>query len=85
MNRLREKKNYWIGGSIAAFSGVALVKLVAPTLNGTWQQMLQLAGYVLVLVGLVIIACATRRREEEAFIDAPEKSKDKSFQFKEIP
>lgn len=85
MNRLREKKNYWIGGSVAAFSGVALVKLVAPALNGTWQQVLQLAGYMLVFAGLVIIACATRRREEEAFIDAPEKSKDKPFHFRGMP
>lgn len=84
MNRLREKKTYWIGGSIAAFSGVALVKLIAPALSGTWQQVLQVAGYVLVLAGFVIIACATRRREEEAFIVAPEKQKDKPIRSRKM-
>jgi hypothetical protein len=44
MNRLKQKKNYWIGGSVAAFSGVALVKLMAPALSGSWQQALQVVG-----------------------------------------
>jgi len=87
MNRIREKKNHWIGGGIAAFSGVILVKLVAPDLSGSWQQALQVAGYVLVIAGLLIIACATRRQEEEAFIDAPEKSnqKGKPIHFRRMP
>jgi hypothetical protein len=87
MNRLREKKIYWIGGSAAAFSGVVLVKLVAPGLSGTWQQALQVAGYVLVVAGIMMISCATRRREEEAFIDAPEKSKQKGkpIHFRRMP
>jgi hypothetical protein len=75
MNRLREKKIYWIGGSVAAFFGVAFVKLVAPALSGSWQQALKVVGYALVFAGFVIIACATRRREEEAFIEVSEKSK----------
>lgn len=77
MNRIIEKKFYWIGGCIAAFSGVILVKLIAPSLGGLWQQALQVAGYILVLAGLLIIGSATRRRKEEAFIDAPEKSNNK--------
>jgi hypothetical protein len=85
MNRLREKKKYWIGGSVAAFSGVVLVKLVAPALGGSWQQALQVAGYALVVAGFVIFACATRRREEEAFIVAPEKQKDKPIHFRRMP
>lgn len=87
MNRIIEKKIYWIGGCIAAFSGVALVKLIAPALSGLWQQVLQLAGYMLVLAGLLIIGSATRRTKEEAFIDAPEKSnkKHKPSLFRRIP
>ena len=85
MNRLREKKNYWIGGSVAAFSGVAFVKLVAPALSGTWQQALQVVGYALVFAGFGIIACATRRRDEEALIVAPENQKDKPTRFRRMP
>lgn len=86
MNRIREKKFHWIGGSAAAFSGVALVKLLAPALTGTWQQALQVAGYLLVLAGFLIIGNATRRPKEEAFIDAPEKSnKHKPTLFRRLP
>ncbi len=87
MNRIIEKKTYWIGGCIAAFSGVALVKLLAPALSGLWQQAFQLAGYMLVLAGLLIIGAATRRSKEEAFIDAPEKpnNKHKPTLFRRMP
>ena len=86
MNRIREKKIHWIGGSAAAFSGVVLVKLVAPGLSGSWQQALQVAGYVLVLAGLLIIGSATRRTKEDAFIDVPEKSnKHKPTLFRRMP
>ena len=74
MSRIREKKNYWIGGSIIAFSGVALVKLLAPDLNGFWQQALQAVGYLLVIAGLTILACATRRTAGDEFIEPPERS-----------
>ena len=77
MNRIREKKIHWIGGSLAAFSGVVLVRLVVPDLTGFWQQALQVAGYVLVLVGFAIITCATRRQKGEEFMAPPEKSKQK--------
>jgi len=87
MNRLREKKIHWIGGTAAAFSGVVLVKLVAPDLSGTWQQALQVAGYVLVLAGIMIIGCATRRGDEDAFIDTPDKSnkKNRPIFFRRMP
>jgi hypothetical protein len=87
MNRIKEKKIHWIGGSAAAFSGVVLVKLVAPALAGFWQQALAVAGYVLVFAGLAIISCATRRLKDEDFIDAPEKSnqKNKPFYLRRMP
>ncbi|MEN6376309.1 MAG: hypothetical protein ABFD75_16200 [Smithella sp.] len=87
MNRIREKKIYWIGGSAAAFSGVVLVKLVAPDLSGSWQQALQVAGYVLVFAGLAIISCATRRQKDEEFVEVPEKSnkKNRPFFFRRMP
>lgn len=87
MNRIKEKKNYWIGGSLAAFSGVFLVKLVAPAMTGTWQQVLQVAGYLLVFAGITIISCATRRQKGEEFLDAPEKSnqRKKPFYLRRMP
>ena len=78
MNRIREKKIHWIGGSLAAFSGVVLVRLVVPDITGFWQQALKVAGYVLVLVGFAIITCATRREKGEEFLDMPEKSNKKN-------
>jgi len=87
MNRIKEKKIYWIGGSLAAFSGVFLVKIVAPAMTGTWQQALQAAGYLLVFAGITIISCATRRRKGEEFLEVPEKTnkKDRSFFFRRMP
>ncbi|MEN6624383.1 MAG: hypothetical protein ABFD50_22905 [Smithella sp.] len=87
MNRIIKKKFYWIGGCIAAFSGVAMVKLIAPALSGLWQHALQAAGYIFVLVGLLIIGIATRRPKEEAFVNAPEKSNNnhKPNLFRRMP
>ena len=69
MNRaMKEKKAYWIGGTATAVVGVALVRLVAPEIAGLPGVAAAAAGYVLVTVGITIIACATRRRKSEAFI-----------------
>ncbi len=68
MNRvMREKKAYWIGGTIVGFAGIALVRLVAPELAGVAASFAVAAGFALVVAGITIIACATRRKPSEAF------------------
>ncbi len=58
---MRQRKAYWIGGAVAGFLGVALVRLAPP-------GMAVAAGYVLVTAGIGILAAATRRKPSEAFI-----------------
>jgi hypothetical protein len=68
MNRaMKEKKGYWIGGTLTALLGVALVRLIAPQLDAMPGTATAAAGYALVIVGLTIIACGTRRKPSEAF------------------
>ncbi len=77
MNRaMREKKAYWIGGTITGFAGIALVRLVAPELAGVAASFAVAAGFVLVVAGITIIACATRRKPSEAFITVETDAKD---------
>ena len=77
MNRaMKEKRAYWIGGTIAAFLGVVLVRLVAPELAGVHGSVAIAAGYALAIAGVAIIACATRREESEAFITMEKDAKD---------
>lgn len=73
---MKDKKAYWIGGSMAAFLGVALVRLVAPELAGGAGSIAIAAGFALVTVGITIIACATKRKESEAFIAIEKNAKD---------
>ncbi len=69
MNRvMREKKAYWIGGTMVGFAGIALVRLVAPELAGVAASFAIAAGFALVTAGITIISCATRRKPSEAFI-----------------
>ncbi len=69
MNRaMKEKKAYWIGGIVTGFLGVALVRLVAPELAGVAALATAALGFALVIAGLTIIGCATRRRRSDAFI-----------------
>jgi hypothetical protein len=75
MNRLKEKKYYWVCGGAIAFSGVAVIRLLVPGLLGFWQQSIQAVGYLLVITGLAIIASATRRKGDEEFIEPSEQTK----------
>jgi len=65
---IKEKKAYWIGGTITASFGVGLVRLLSPKLAGVQSAVALIAGFTLVIAGIAIIACATRRKESEAFI-----------------
>ncbi|MDP6788446.1 MAG: hypothetical protein QF830_12230 [Rhodospirillales bacterium] len=74
---MREKKAYWIGGTLTAFLGVALIKLLAPALEGIAGSVAVAAGYALAALGLTIIACATRRNGSDAFVTVEEDSADR--------
>ncbi len=77
MNRaMREKKAYWIGGAMTALLGVALVRIVSPELAGVAGSVAIAAGHALVVAGLAIIACATRRKASEAFVTIENGAKD---------
>jgi hypothetical protein len=65
---MKEKKAYWIGGTITAFLGVALIRLLAPELAGAPASIALAAGFVLVTAGITTLACATRRKRSEAFV-----------------
>ncbi len=73
---MKEKKAYWIGGTITAFLGVALLRLLSPELGGVAGLVAAAAGYLLVIVGLATLVCATRRKESEAFITIEKKARD---------
>jgi len=68
MNRIRQKKYHWIGGSLIAFGGVALVRLLAPELIDPARKIVMTAGYLLVILGLMVIGLATRRKGSEAYL-----------------
>ena len=73
---MMQRKTYWIGGTVTAFLGVALVKLLAPELGGTAASIVLTAGYALVALGLGIIAAATRRKAPEALMAARKDARD---------
>ncbi len=65
---MREKRTYWIGGTLTALLGVALVRVLAPGLEGAAASLALAAGFVLATIGLTMLACATRRKSSEAFV-----------------
>ncbi len=71
------KRAYWIGGTATAFLGVGLVRLVAPEISGTLSSLAMASGYVLVVAGITVISCATRRKRSEAFITIDNDAKDR--------
>ena len=73
---MRWKKAYWIGGTLTALLGVGLVRLLAPALAGVASSLVVVAGYLLVIVGITIVALATRRKDSEAFLTIEKEAKD---------
>ena len=71
---MKEKKALWIGGTITAFVGVALLRLLSPELAGVAGWAAAAVGYGLVIVGITTLACATRRKPSEAFIAIEKKA-----------
>jgi len=60
MNKLKERKVYWIAGTAVAIIGVAGVRLIAPQLTGIISKVVLISGYVLSLAGIIIIAYAAK-------------------------
>ncbi len=73
---MRWKKAYWIGGTLTALLGIGLVRLLAPALAGIASSLVIVAGYLLVIIGITIIARATRRTGSEVFIAIEKAAKD---------
>ncbi len=71
------KRTYWIGGTATAFLGVALVRLLSPELSGVAGSLAMASGYVLVVGGITLISCATRRESSDAFITVEKDAKDR--------
>lgn len=69
---MREKRAYWIGGTLTAILGVVLARVVAPEFAGGIASLVLTAGFILVTIGLTILACATRRKRSEAFVTMDE-------------
>lgn len=67
-NVMKEKRLYWIGGTVTAFLGVALVRILSPELADIPGYAAAALGYALVIAGITIIACATRRKQAEALV-----------------
>ena len=68
MGPMRQRKAYWIGGTLIALFGVALVRLAAPELAGVAGTIALAAGHFGVIAGIGLLALATRRKPSEAFI-----------------
>ena len=73
---MRGKKAYWIGGTLIALLGVGLVRLLAPALAGFAGSLATVTGYLFAVIGITIIAHATRRTGSEVFITIEKAAKD---------
>ena len=65
---MKQKQAYWIGGAVTGFVGVALVRLLSPEISGLAGSLAMAFGYMLVVAGITLISCATRRKSSDAFI-----------------
>jgi TctA family transporter len=73
---MMERKAQWIGGTLTALVGVVLVRLLAPVLAGFAGSFADVVGYLLVIVGIMIVARAARPRGSEAFVTIEQEAKD---------
>jgi hypothetical protein len=63
MNIPEEKRIYWWVGTVVAFLGVAVARLLAGKFAADVQHYIQGAGVLLALGGLCIIMLGTRRKQ----------------------
>ena len=73
---MMERKAQWIGGTLTALVGVVLVRLLAPALAGFAGSLAVAVGYLLVIVGLTIVARAAKPRGSEDFVTIEQEAKD---------
>lgn len=73
---MRGNMAYWVGGTLAAFLGVALVKLLAPALAGVANSLAVVAGYFLVIAGITIVAHAAGRNGAKAALAIEKQAKE---------
>lgn len=66
MKAIRANATPWIVGSVLAFGGVALARLVAPHFQSTLRILATLGGQLLALGGLFVICLGVRRRTRRA-------------------
>jgi hypothetical protein len=59
---VRANASPWIFGTLLALLGVALARLVAPTLTGHTRLVVTIGGQLLGLAGLFVICLGVRRR-----------------------
>jgi hypothetical protein len=64
---------YWISGSLTGLTGVILVRFVSPVISGVFEKFILISGYVMVIAGIGIMACATKCGKDEAFLKEPTK------------
>jgi len=62
---MRGRLKYWVMGTLLAFSGVGLVKGLAPLYSGNVKIAVMLTGYTLAILGLFIITLGTRRTDSD--------------------
>lgn len=73
---MRGNVAYWIGGTLTALVGVALVRLLAPALVGFASSFTAVVGYLIVIVGITVIARATIRPGSQASLMVEQEAKD---------
>ena len=56
MSIMKERKIYWISGTIIAIGGVTVVRLIAPELAGVLNKIVLVSGYLLSLTGIIVLA-----------------------------
>jgi len=73
---MMERKAHWIGGTLTALVGVGLVRLLAPALASPAHSFAVAVGYLLVIVGITVVALAARPRGSEALLTIEQEAKD---------
>lgn len=66
MKTVRANAAPWIAGCLLALTGVALARLVAPTLAGHARIVAMVGGQLVGLAGLFVICLGVRRRLRQA-------------------
>ena len=62
MKNVAANARYWVVGTLAAFVGVALARVVAPHLSPSARIACTVGGQLLALAGLALIAFGVSRR-----------------------